>query len=125
MPRQTVEDEQIVVTLDGLGNAITTGVKGYVSRPYNFKIVGWVILADASGSIVIDVWKDTLGNFPPTVADTITGTEKPTLSSQTNNTDTSLTSWTTAYTAGDVLGFNVDSATTVTKVTLILNIKRT
>ena len=32
-----------------------------------------------SGSIVIDVWKDTYANFPPIVADTITASAKPTL----------------------------------------------
>ena len=58
-----------------------------------------------SGSIVIDVWKDTYANFPPTVADTITASAKPTLSSATKSDDTTLTGWTTAVTAGDVFGF--------------------
>ena len=77
-----------------------------------------------SGSIVIDVWKDTFANFPPTVADSIAGTEKPTLSSQDKNQDNTLTTWTTSINQGDILAFYVDSASTLTKVNLALKISR-
>ena len=112
------------ITIDGAGSAITTGVKGFITIPFDCTITGWDIVADQSGSIVIDVWKDTYANFPPTVADTIAGTEKPTLSSAQKNQDTSLSSWTTTVTAGDVIGFSVDSATTVTRVTLTVRTTR-
>jgi hypothetical protein len=109
------------ITIDGGGSAITTGVKGYVTIPYNCTITGWTLVADVSGSIVIDVWKDVYANYPPTVADTIAGTEKPTLSSAIKNQDLSPSTWTTTVTAGDVIGFNVDSAVTITRVHLIIN----
>jgi hypothetical protein len=112
------------ITIDGGGSVITTGVKGYVTVPYNGTITGWDIFADVTGSIVIDVWKDTYANFPPLVADTIAGTEKPTLSSAIKNQDTNLTSWTTAVTAGDIIAFNVDSASTLTRVNLIIYVTK-
>ncbi len=108
----------ITLVLDGGGQALTTGVKADVRVPYSGTITGWEIVANASGSIVIDVWKDTYANFPPTVADTIAGTEKPTLSSATKNQDTTLSTWTTTVTAGDWIRFNVDSASTVQRVAL-------
>ena len=108
------------ITIDGGGSVITTGVKGYVPVPYGMTITGLTILADQSGSIVVDVWKDTYANYPPTVADTIAGTEKPTLSSAIKNQDLTLTTWTTTVTSGDIIGFNVDSVTTVTRVTLLV-----
>lgn len=108
------------ITIDGGGSAITTGVKGYLPIPFTCVINNWNIVADASGSIVVDVWKDTYANFPPTVADTIAGSEKPTLSSAQKNQDLTLSTWTTTVTSGDVLGFNVDSATTVTRATVII-----
>jgi len=117
-----IKTRTITFIIDGGGSAITTGVKGFLEIPFACTIQSWTILADQSGSIVVDVWKDTYANYPPTVADTIAGTEKPTLSSATKNRDTSLTSWTTAITAGDILGFNVDSAATVTKVTLSIKV---
>ena len=113
----------ITLTLDGGGSVITTGIKADVRIPYSGTITGWEIVANASGSIVIDVWKDTYANFPPTVADTIAGTEKPTLSSATKNQDTSLSSWTTSVTAGDWIRFNVDSVSTVTRVHLSIQIE--
>jgi hypothetical protein len=108
----------LTFVIDGGGSAITTGQKGHLEIPFACTITGWTLLADQSGSIVVDVWKDTYANFPPTVADTIAGTEKPTLSSVQKNQDLTLTTWTTALTAGDILAFNVDSVTTVTRVTL-------
>lgn len=113
------------ITIDGGGSAITTGVKGYLTIPFDCTISGWDLFADQSGSIVIDVWKDTYANFPPTVADTIAGSEKPTLSSAQKNQDLTLSSWTTSVSAGDTIGFNVDSATTVTRVTLVIRADRT
>lgn len=104
--------------IDGGGSAITTGQKGHLEIPFGCTITGWTLLADQSGSIVIDVWKDTYANFPPTVADTIAGTEKPTLASVQKNQDLTLTTWTTAIAIGDILAFNVDSITTVTRIVL-------
>lgn len=118
-------DDCIQFIIDGGGAVISTGQKGHVMVPFNCKVTGWDIFADQSGSIVVDVWKDTYANFPPTVADTIAGTEKPTLSSARKNQDTSLSSWTTTLTKGEVIAFNVDSATTVTRVTVVLRVVRT
>ena len=114
----------IGVVIDGGGSAISTGVKGDLSIPFNCTINSVTLLSDLSGSIVIDIWRDSLANYPPTVADTITASAKPTLSSQTNSQDTTLTGWTTTINSNDTLRFNVDSADTVTRVTLILKVTK-
>jgi phage-related tail fiber protein len=119
---------QLTLIIGDNTNVVTIGVKGYVSFPFAATITGWRIMGDASGTVQIDVWKDTYANFPPTVADTIAGSEKPALSSQQKNEDTSLSTWTTSVTAGDVLGFNVDTSpapATVKQVTLELKYTRT
>lgn len=117
----------IGLIIDGGGSTITTGVKGFVEVPFAGTITAATLLStDASvtsGSIVIDVWKDTYANYPPTVADTITASAKPTLASATKSRDTTLTGWTTAVAAGDILGFKVDSVTTLTRVTLTLTVQ--
>lgn len=106
-----------------------TPTAGQVSRairaPYACTITGWVIAADASGSCVIDIWKDTLANFPPTVADTITASAKPTLSAARTASSSSLTGWTTSVAAGDWLIFKVDSASSITEVVVVLTVTRT
>jgi len=120
----TAVRRQVTVLLDGGGSVISTGLKTFLSLPLAGTWKKWRVLsidsAATSGSIVIDVWKDTYANYPPTVADTITASAKPTLSTATKNESSTLTGWTTAFSAGDVLGFTVDSATTVTKVMLTL-----
>ncbi len=110
------------ITVDGGGSAVSTGVKGYRSIPLTGTIVKARLVADQSGSVVFDVWLDTFGNYPPTVGDTITAAAKPTLSGADSGEDSTLTGWTTAVPAGSVLGFNIDSAATIERVTLELTI---
>ena len=113
------------IVIDGGGGVIETGYKGFIRIPYGATITKVTLLADVSGSIVIDVWKDSYANYPPTDADSITASAPPTLSSATKSEDSTLTGWTTAITAGDCIGFNVDSCTTITKITLIIEITKT
>ncbi len=116
---------QLGVGLNGNGVVITPGVKSYLTVPYSGIITGWELLSTATGSIVIDVWKDTYANYPPTLSDSICGIDKPTLSSQIKNNNNNLTAWSTTITEGDIIAFNVDSASTVTQVTLTLKINKT
>lgn len=112
--------------IDGGGAAITTGVKGDLKVDFACNVVGWDVLADQTGSIVVDVWRDSLANYPPTAADSMCGAEKPTLATATKNSDNSLSGgsgWPIA--AGDVLRFNVDSAATVQRVTVAMKVLRT
>lgn len=115
----------VTFIIDGGGSVITTGVKGDIYFDFGCTINQVTLLADQSGSIVIDIWKDTYANYPPTVADTITASAKPTLSSAAKSQDSTLTGWTTSISAGQSLRFNVDSITTCTRVAIILKVTRT
>ena len=117
------ETRDICFIIDGGGSAITTGEKGHLEIPFKCEIERVTLLADASGSIVIDIWKDTYANFPPTDADSIVASAPPTLSSAQKSQDATLTDWTKSIAAGDILAFNVDSATTVKRVLLSLKVK--
>ena len=119
------ETASLQFLIDGGGATITTGVKGYIEVPWGCTIVGVRALADQSGSIVVDVWKDTYANYPPVDADSITASAPVTISSATKSQDTTLTGWTTALSEGDVLGFNVDSVTTCQRVTVVIDVVRT
>lgn len=123
----TVLDDIATITfiIDGGNSAITTGQKGHLEIPFGCTIQRATLLADQSGSIVIDIWRDTYANFPPTDADSITASAPPTLSGTQKSQDSTLTGWTTAITAGDILAFNVDSITDCERVTLSLKVKKT
>jgi hypothetical protein len=104
------------VSIDGAGQLITVGVKQYLIMPFACTITGWHLVGSPQGTVVLDVWKKA--GAVPTVADSITGTEKPSLSAAEMNSDTSLSSWTTSVAAGDVIAFNVDSCVGCRKLTL-------
>ena len=108
--------------IDGGGTTITTGVKGYLEIPFACTINRATILADQSGSIVVDIWKDTYANYPPVDGDSITASAPVTISSATKNQDSSLSGWTTSISAGDILGYNVDSISTCERVTVSLKV---
>lgn len=114
----------IAFLIDGGGQAIDTGVKGDLEVPFSCEVDRWTLLADQLGTIVIDIWKDTLANYPPTGADSITGTDTPTISADTNGQSSALTGWTTTIAAGDILRFNVDSVSGITRCTLSLKVRK-
>lgn len=124
-PSQT---SAIDFVIDGGGSAIATGVKGYIEVPFACTINRVTLLADQTGSVVVNVWKCTYASFsPPThpaVGDKITASAPPTISSGLDAQDSTLSGWTTSISAGDILAFNVDSCATITRVTISLKVTR-
>jgi hypothetical protein len=60
----------------------------------------------------------------PTIANSIVGTEKPSLLAQQINSDLSLTTWTTAVTSGDIVAVVLDNASTLSKAWLTVFITK-
>ncbi|HBL23904.1 MAG TPA: hypothetical protein DDZ40_07270 [Deltaproteobacteria bacterium] len=106
------------VSIDGAGQSISIGVKQYLIMPFACTITGWHLVGSPQGTVVLDVWKKA--GAVPTVADSITGTEKPSLSSAEMNSDTNLSTWAMSVSAGDVIAFNVDSCARCQKLTLTI-----
>lgn len=113
----------LIFIIDGGGSAITTGEKGHLRIPFKCEITAVTLLADQTGSIVIDIWKDTYDNYPPAVGDTITAAAKPTIAAGVKDYDTTLTGWTKTINSGDILAFNVDSVTDIERVMILLRVK--
>jgi hypothetical protein len=120
----------IYIRLENNGDVINTGDKKiYIEMPFALTLTSARLFADQSSSVVVDVWKDTYANFPPTVADTIINTGgggvKPVLSSTQKYEDTGLVGWSKNFNAGDILEINVDSATTITVLIISLRFDKT
>lgn len=111
--------------IDGGGSAISAGEKGHLVVPFACTITEVQLEADQPGSIKVDIWKDTYANFPPTDADTICGGNEPEISGAQKHKDTTLTGWIKSISVGGILAFNVDSCTTITRVTIVLKVLRT
>jgi hypothetical protein len=124
-------EQQLVVVpfiIDGGGQVITAGIKGDVEIPFACSLVAVRLFADVAGTIQIDLWKDSYGNFPPVVGDTMISGTKPNLSGTATYQTTSFGSWVNStFAAGDILRVNVDSSpapATVTRVTLSITVAR-
>jgi hypothetical protein len=112
----------IGITIDGAGNAITTGIKGFASIPYNCVITSATLLANVSGDLVMDIRKATFTDYPTTTS--ICASALPTLSSEIKSFDNTLSGWDTIIDAGDIIEYVVDSTSTLTKATLTLAVNK-
>lgn len=120
----TAQVATINLVIDGGGAEIADGVQVDVEIPFACTINQVTLLADQSGSIVVDLWADAYANYPPTDDDSITAAAPPTITTATKSQDTTLTGWTTALAAGAILRANVDSCTDIERVTLSLKVTR-
>jgi hypothetical protein len=114
----------VAFVIDGGGAVITTGVKGDISIPFACTIVGVRLLADQTGSIRVDLWKAAYASFPPTSGNHIDASAPSTISGAVKAEDTTLTGWSTAVSAGDVLRFNVYSCSAITRCSVALDVVR-
>jgi hypothetical protein len=111
--------------IDGGGSAITTGQKGTIEVPYDFDIIRWTLLADQSGSANIDMWSRDYSTTLPTPANSVTGNLGMTLSTASSNQSSAISNWRmTRINAGNVISFNVQSASTITRAIINLYGKR-
>jgi len=114
----------VTFIIDGGSNTITKGEKGHIQIPFPCTIQGVYAYADQTGSIVVDIWKDTHANFPPTNADSICSATPVTIAAGVKASDVALTGWTVDIDEGDVLAYNVDSCTSIRRVTVTLVVEK-
>lgn len=128
----TVPDENVTLhnehphsipfIVNGGGSEIAVGIHGDIRVDYACTIVAVTMLADQSGSIVVDIWKQAYADYPPENANSITAAAVPTINADTDSEDDTLAGWTTAISAGDTLRYNVDSVTDLERVTVSLEV---
>jgi hypothetical protein len=113
------------------GYRLNTGLAGYLVAPYGGLIRSVTLLADTTGTIVINIWKCSNAQFDagithPVAGDTICGSTPPTITSGVKSLNTSLAGWTTAFSGGDVFAFYVDSTSgTISQITLSISVTKT
>jgi hypothetical protein len=124
VPNINTTTAAVVFVLNGNGSAIIAGQSAWRDVPFNCTITGWSLLADAVGSIAIDICKDTYANYPPVIGDAISGSGIA-ISADIKNASTTLTGWTTSVSAGDIIKPIVSSAATIKEVVITLYVTRT
>lgn len=112
--------------IDGGGSEIADGTLFRYQVPLAGTITGWTAIADASGSISAELRRTTYSNYDaggthPASGDKISASAPIAISSATKATDSTLTGWTTAIAAGDILEVYVNSCTTIAWCNIMLN----
>lgn len=96
--------QQIPLYVDGL--TASGKVLADLRIPFSGTIQAYAITANTSGNATVEIWKTTFANFPPTVADKITGTAPITLAGQSARVVSAIADWSTVdVSAGDILRF--------------------
>jgi hypothetical protein len=90
----------------------------------NYVIKGWRLYEASSSPTTSNVVIDIKKGADYGTATSIAGSEKPTLTAQDNNSDTTLTTWTTSISTGDFLWFNIDSTTSARRLILALEMEK-
>jgi hypothetical protein len=105
------------ITLDGQGGVVSTGSKGYITIPYTGTITAWSVTNDVSGSIQFDIKRSSTS---------IVGAGNKPLTSGAISGTAAVSGWTSvAVTAGDIIEFVCDTASTVTRSTLVVYVTKT
>ena len=104
-------------TFNGAGAALTSGQTGYLTVPFSCTISAWNMSVD-TGTATVDIWKIASGTGLPTISNTITASATPAIASNNSLHSTTLTGWTTAVAANDIVGVNLKATASATVVNL-------
>lgn len=111
---------EAVFWFNGQGSNLTNGLLFDLPVSFGCIIQGWTIVQDA-GSITFDIRKAPFASIPPTSS--IVAAAPPT-STSPGATSTTLTGWTIAVSAGDVLRAVISSVSSCTVATLVLKVAK-
>ena len=108
--------------VDNGSRPMTTGNKGYLTIDVTGEIQSWVIVADAVGTLEVDIRKCAFSDFPNTVS--ICGGNTPQLNAEVKNTDIVLNGWSKQLTAGDIIQYEVINTTvSISNFAIALKVK--
>lgn len=117
------------VILDGGGAVLTTGLKAAFEIPFPCDITkaAMEVTDGTTGSVTLDIRRITeaqrISGYAQSSADSIAGA-KLVMTSAARLVDYALNGWDVRLAPEDWLYINVDSATTVTRLTLSLTLRR-
>jgi len=107
--------------IDSGNTVVSAGNKGSVTLDVSGIIESVTVLSDQQGSVVLDIKKSTYNTFPS--FSSILGGAYIQLSNQRKYKDNALATWTKTLVAGDILTFDVISASNVNRFLISLKLK--
>jgi hypothetical protein len=120
-PRKIIRGAQWFAASGNLSTAVNK-VSVHFPRAATIK-ASRLLGGTAAGSCVVNIYKNTFAGWGGgSDGSSIVASAKPTLSSARTAADTTLTGWTTAVNAGDVLTFQIESISNLTNLSLQLEL---
>jgi hypothetical protein len=115
----------IAVYIGGAQSVILTGDSSVMLEvPFNCTIVSACLVVQPSGTMSIDIWKDTYDNYPPTDADSICPHHELLVTSGAKSMDGTLIGWTTSLVKGDIMIITADAVNTVQDAMVSLKVNK-
>lgn len=112
-------------SFDGGAADIAVGSFCDLFVPFGFEIARATLVADAAGTLQVDVRVVPYAAFPPGPSHSICGANPPTLSGVNRAQDSTLSGWDTEIASGSVIRFFVTACTGIKRATLVLEGVRT
>jgi len=107
--------------VDNGSRPMTIGNKGYLTIDVTGTIQSFILLADNTGTLELDLIKCTFDDFP--IGTSICGNSRPELNNEVKKSDITLTGWTKQLTAGDILQYEViNTSTSLKKFAIALKV---
>lgn len=106
---------------DGGGSALSTSTQ-CVTVPYSGTITGWTVIADQTGSMTLSVGSAPYSSYPTITS--ICSSDCPLLSSASKNQNLSVSVWSTSVLQGDIECFGIKSASTITRLNIVVQMNR-
>jgi hypothetical protein len=95
---------------------MSSGEKGEVTLDVTGVIESWVVTSDVAGTLILNVEKCTLNDYPN--FQSICGTDKPTILNNVKGSNDNLTAWTKEIIAGDIIRVSVDQVSNIRRFML-------
>lgn len=109
----------------GADPSIATGMQGIgLQVGYDASIERVDVLASPSGSVEIDIWKVPADDWPGNAGYSMVGSQPVSISAGNKNINIPISSWDNDLEYGDILVYNVNSASSVQLVTVTLYVCR-
>lgn len=110
-------------TFDGGGTVILVNSKTYFRMPKAGIINSWSIIAVGPSPIcTLDVWKVSDGTVLPTVAESITANDKPSLVTGNAVSSTYMPDWVVNFDENDIFAINVNTAINAIYINFVLKV---
>ncbi len=123
--QHVIPQRSVSFMMDNGPSALISGNQGFISIPYAATITGWNLIGNVSGSMVMDVYRQSYASWATesglSASNSITAGTNPFISAAAKNQNTNV-SW-SGLAANDILEFYLSGTTTnITRASLTLTV---